>query len=219
MDANLLMVLVIVALLAIVGVTLLRRNRSKHLEERFGPEYRRTVHMTGNRSKAEAELLEREKRVKKLHIVPLAPQEAAHFRQQWDLLQARFVDNPKGVLAEADRLVCDLMQKRGYPMGDFERNAADISVDHPRVVEHYRAAHDIALRDHRGEADTEMLRQAVVHYRALFSDLLETGPAERATGERRETRERKPLFSREPIAAARDPRERDIRPNNPKERH
>jgi hypothetical protein len=217
MDPNLLIAIVIVALLAVVGVVLLRRNRSKHLEEKFGPEYRRAVHTLGGRGKAEAELAEREKRVKSLHIVPLAPQDAARFRDQWNELQARFVDNPKGVLAEADRLVCDLMQKRGYPMGDFQRNAADISVDHPRVVEHYRAAHDIALRDHRGEADTEMMRQAVVHYRALFADLLETGPAERID-ERRETRERKPLFSREPIAAARDPRDGDLRPNNPRER-
>jgi hypothetical protein len=217
MDPNLLIAVLVVALLVIAGIMLMRRNRSKHLEEKFGPEYRRAVHTLGGRSKAEAELAERERRVKKLNIVPLAPQEAARFREQWNLLQARFVDNPKGVLAEADRLVNDLMHKRGYPMGDFERNAADISVDHPRVVEHYRAAHDIALRDHRGEADTEMMRQAVVHYRALFADLLETGPAERVE-ERREVRERKPLFSREPIAAARDPRERDARPTNPRER-
>ncbi|MEO8654705.1 MAG: hypothetical protein ABI409_11335, partial [Ramlibacter sp.] len=97
------------------------------------------------------------------------------FGQEWKALQGRFVDNPKGVLVDADRLVRELMLKRGYPMGDFERRAADISVDHPSVVDHYRAAQAIALRDRRGEADTEELRKAVVHYRALFDDLLEVG--------------------------------------------
>jgi hypothetical protein len=111
--------------------------------------------------------------VEQLDIVPLAPAEAARFSESWRALQARFVDNPKGVLADADRLVRELMQKRGYPMGDFERRAGDISVHYPHVVDHYRAAHDIALRDSRGETDTEQQRQAVIHYRALFTDLLE----------------------------------------------
>jgi hypothetical protein len=116
----------------------------------------------------------------------LAPEEAARFSQAWKTLQGRFVDNPKGVLIEADQLVRELMQLRGYPMGDFERRAADISVDHPAVVDHYRAAQAIAMRDRRGEADTEELRRAVVHYRALFDELLEVDPGQRAPAKQME---------------------------------
>jgi len=103
----------------------------------------------------------------------LAPADATRFSLAWNALQGRFVDNPKGVVVQADQLVRELMLKRGYPMGDFERRAADISVDHPAVVEHYRAAQAIAARDERGEADTEELRRAVVHYRVLFDEMLE----------------------------------------------
>ncbi len=150
-----------------------RRKESVRLQQQFGPEYGRTVERLGNRAKAEAELAAREKRVERLNITPLAPADAARFSQAWSTLQGRFVDNPKGVVVQADQLVYELMQKRGYPMGDFERRAADISVDHPGVVANYRAARAIALRDGRGEADTEELRKAVVHYRALFDELLE----------------------------------------------
>jgi hypothetical protein len=171
--------LMIIALLAVAMWLHFRRHESQTLERRFGPEYGRTVEEMGSRPKAEAELKARQKRVEKLDIVPLAPAEAARFSDSWRSLQARFVDNPKGVLADADRLVRELMQKRGYPMGDFERRAADISVHHPSVVDHYRAAHDIALRDERGEVDTEGMRQAVIHYRALFGELLEVEPPKR----------------------------------------
>lgn len=150
-----------------------RRKESVRLQQQFGPEYGRTVERLGNRAKAEAELAAREKRVERLNITPLAPADAARFSQAWSTLQGRFVDNPKGVVVQADQLVYELMQKRGYPMGDFERRAADISVDHPGVVANYRAARAIALRDERGAADTEELRKAVVHYRALFDELLE----------------------------------------------
>jgi hypothetical protein len=171
---------VILALLA-VGVWLYTRKRqSDRLIQRFGPEYGRAVDEMGSRAKAESELRTREQRVEKLNIVPLAPADAARFSQDWKALQGRFVDNPKGVLMEADQLVRDLMGKRGYPMGDFDSRAADISVDHPAVVEHYRAAQAIALRDKRGEADTEELRKAVVHYRALFDELLEVSQGQRA---------------------------------------
>ncbi|HET6827308.1 MAG TPA: hypothetical protein VFH35_01420 [Ramlibacter sp.] len=173
MDANLFVALLVIALLAVAGWLLLRRRRSETLARQFGPEYEHAVSRTGSRSKAEAELLARRQRVSKLSIVPLAPAEAERFAQAWRSLQARFVDSPQGVLLEADQLVRELMQRRGYPMGDFETRAADVSVDHPGVVDHYRAAHAIALRDQRGEADTEALRQAIVHYRALFADLLE----------------------------------------------
>ncbi|HXE48254.1 MAG TPA: hypothetical protein VN663_07780 [Ramlibacter sp.] len=173
-------VVVILALLAVGAWLYTRKRQSDRLIQRFGPEYGRAVDEMGSRAKAESELRTREKRVEKLNLVPLAPAEAARFSQDWKALQGRFVDNPKGVLMEADQLVRDLMGKRGYPMGDFESRAADISVDHPAVVEHYRAAQAIALRDQRGEADTEEMRKGVVHYRALFDELLEVSLDERA---------------------------------------
>lgn len=171
-------ILALVLLAVAVGFILQRQQQSKRLRLRFGAEYDRAVGEFG-RTKAEAELRAREKRVEKLNVIPLAPADAARFTQAWSTLQGRFVDNPKGVVVEADHLVRELMLKRGYPMGDFERRAADISVDHPAVVENYRAAQAIAVRDERGEADTEELRKAVVHYRTLFDELLEGRPAKR----------------------------------------
>ena len=169
---------VAVALLALAAWFFFQKKKqSTRLQHRFGPEYTRTIDELGGRTKAEAELKAREKRVEDLTITALAPAEAARFSQAWNALQARFVDNPKGVVVQADQLVRELMLKRGYPMGDFERRAADISVDHPTVVEHYRAAQAIAARDERGEADTEELRKAVVHYRVLFDEMLEVREA------------------------------------------
>jgi hypothetical protein len=166
--------ILIIALFVIAFSSLSRRKKQTlRLQQRFGREYDRTVDEVGDRSKAESELKAREARVEQLTITPLAPPDAARFTQAWNALQNRFVDDPKGVVVQADQLVRELMLKRGYPMGDFERRAADISVDHPMVVEIYRAAQAIAVRDQRGEADTEELRKAVVHYRALFDELLE----------------------------------------------
>src|SRR6202521_5975228 len=165
---------VVIALLAFAAWFFSQKKKqSARLQNRFGPEYGRTVGELGGRTKAESELKAREKRVEHLTITPLAPAEAARFSQAWNALQGRFVDNPKGVVVQADELVRELMLKRGYPMGDFERRAADISVDHPGLVETYRAAQTIAVLNERGEADTETLRKAVVHYRALFDELLE----------------------------------------------
>jgi hypothetical protein len=165
---------VLIALLAIAAWFLSnKKKQSARLQQRFGAEYDRTVDDLGGRTKAESELKAREKRVEDLTIMPLAPAEAARFSQAWNALQGRFVDNPKSVVVQADQLVRELMLKRGYPMGDFDRRAADISVDHPAVVENYRAAQAIAARDGRGEADTEELRKAVVHYRVLFDEMLE----------------------------------------------
>jgi hypothetical protein len=165
----------VILLAAIVALFVTQRQkRSQRLQRRFGPEYGRAIDEAGSRTKAEAELEARERRVGQLTIIPLSPGDAARFTQAWTAMQGRFIDNPKGVVAEADRLVRELMMKRGYPMGDFERRAADISVDHPVVVDNYRAAQAIAVRDARGEADTEELRKAVVHYRTLFDELLET---------------------------------------------
>lgn len=174
MDENTMLIgILILAVIAVAAWMLMRRRQSEHLQKSFGPEYERAVDEHGDRAKAEAELLARKKRVQKMHLVPLAPAQAARFSDEWRTLQSRFIDNPKGVLSQADQLVSELMRQRGYPMGDFDSQAADISVDHPAVVHHYRAARDIAIADKRGEADTEALRQAVVHYRALFSELLE----------------------------------------------
>ena len=171
---------VVLALIAIGAWMYTRKKQSERLVQRFGPEYGRAVDDGGSRSKAESELRAREKRVEKLNIAPLSPGDAQRFSQDWKTLQGRFVDNPKGVLVEADLLVRELMEKRGYPMSDFERQAADISVDHPAVVDHYRAAQEIAARDKRGEADTEAMRQGIVHYRALFDELLEVRQEDRA---------------------------------------
>jgi hypothetical protein len=184
LDTQTLTVLAVVILaLVAVGIWLMyrRKQQSERLVQRFGPEYGRAVDQMGSRTKAEEELRAREKRVEKLRIAPLAPADAARFSQEWKTLQGRFVDNPKGVLLEADLLVRELMEKRGYPMGDFESRAADISVDHPAVVDHYRQAQAIAMRDRRGEADTEEMRKAVVHYRALFDELLEVRQDEPTT--------------------------------------
>jgi hypothetical protein len=173
-------VVLIVAVGAIVAWVVMQRQRTQRLQQRFGPEYTRTVDEFGGRTRAEAELTRREQRVARLNITPLAPADAARFSQAWNALQSRFIDNPKGVVGQADHLVRELMVKRGYPMGDFERRAADISVDHPGVVTTYRAAQAIAVREDRGEADTEELRQAVVHYRTLFDELLEVKPTSTA---------------------------------------
>jgi len=177
---------VVVALLIALGAWLqYQKKQSQRLEKRFGSEYGRAVDALGSRAKAESELKMREERVEHLNIVPLQPAEAVRFNQSWKLLQGGFVDNPKGVVVQADQLVRELLLKRGYPMGDFERRAADISVDHPGVVSNYRAAQAIAARDQRGETNTEDLRKAVVHFRALFDELLEVGAVQQATLPRR----------------------------------
>jgi hypothetical protein len=175
-------VVVAVILVALAAVAWLvtrerRRKQSLRLRQRFGPEYSRVITERGDRAKAEAELLAREKRVEHLKLVSLSTEEAAKYGQDWGVLQTRFVDNPRGVVVEADRLVRDLMVRCGYPMADFERRAADISVDHPTVVEAYRSARAIAERDQQGQASTEDLRKAVVFYRTLFDELLEVGHA------------------------------------------
>ena len=170
---GILVALIVMAMVAGAAWLHHRRSQSQRLEQRFGSEYHHMLDQVGDRAKAEAELRERERRVGKLDIVPLAPAAAQRFHEQWQDLQARFVDSPQGTLADADRLVRELMLQRGYPMGDFERRAADISVDHPQVVSNYRTAHEIALRSRDGASTTEDLRKAVIHYRALFAELLE----------------------------------------------
>jgi hypothetical protein len=175
-DPILLWVLVAIAILTVGTVAWLelRKRRSGRLRERFGPEYDRAVETEGDVRRAESALEARARRVKKLHIRPLVSDDAMRFRRAWKDVQTRFVDDPRGAVTEADRLVGEVMTARGYPVGDFEQQVADISVDHPDVVINYRAARDIAVLHERGEAGTEDLRQAMVHYRGLFQDLLET---------------------------------------------
>jgi hypothetical protein len=165
-------IVLIVAGLIIAEILSSRRRRSEHLKDRFGREYDRTVEATGDRSKAEADLEGREKRVEKLHIRPLEPNERREFLDRWTEVQTRFVDDPPRAVAFADALLGDAMKARGYPVSDFDQRAGNISVDHPVVVEHYHKAHDIAVRHGRGQASTEDLRQAMIHYRALFDNLV-----------------------------------------------
>jgi hypothetical protein len=164
--------ILIVAVLAVMYVRK-RRNTTTDLRQRFGPEYERAVREHGSERKAEARLADREKRVEKLTIRDLDPSERERFVERWGSVQSRFVDSPKGAVAEADDLVSSLMKTRGYPVSDFDQRAADISVDHPRVVENYRSAHEIALRVGKNEATTEDLRTAMIHYRSLFEELVQ----------------------------------------------
>jgi FtsZ-interacting cell division protein ZipA len=176
---NAVVIVLIVALVAAIGVAVwlyMQRRRSETLRSDFGPEYDRALHDHPNQRAAEHELEQRRERVEHLNIQPLPAAERDRFAERWQSVQAQFVDDPNGATREADHLVGEVMQTRGYPVGDFEQRAADVSVNHPRVVEHYRAAHAIALRNERNNVegvDTEELRQALVHYRALFEDLLE----------------------------------------------
>lgn len=172
MDNNLLILLAIVAIVIVGGLMIYNRRRSDHLRERFGSEYERQVEEVGSRSKAEADLAEREKRVSKLTIVPLSPADQDRFLDRWTKVQATFVDDPERSIDYADALLAEVMTARGYPISDFDQRAGDISVDHPNVVQHYRAGHDIAVRHSQGKASTDDLRQALIHYRALFEELV-----------------------------------------------
>jgi hypothetical protein len=169
-------VVLVVAVLAWLYVRR-RRTTTAELRQRFGPEYEQAVREHGSERRAEAQLANREKRVEKLNIRNLDPTERERFSGQWHSLQSRFVDDPKGAVTEADELVSSLMQTRGYPVADFNQRAADISVDHPRVVANYRSAHEIALRLGKGEASTEDLRTATIHYRSLFEELVQVPTA------------------------------------------
>jgi len=168
----------VVVLLAIWAMAQSRkRRRTSELQEGFGPEYDRTVEESGSRRKAESELTEREKRREELDIQPLAPGARDRFAGRWSTVQERFVDDPKAAVSDAHVLVVEVMGERGYPTDDFEQRAADVSVDHPHVVENYRSAYEISERSRNDGVETEDLRQAMVHYRALFDELLETAPA------------------------------------------
>jgi hypothetical protein len=169
MSTSLLVVLLVVVV-AVVAVALLRTRRTQKLKSRFGPEYGRAVEQAGKKSLAEAKLEKLEKRVQGFNLSPLSPAACAQFVAEWQKIQSRFVDDPKDALLEADQLIQKMMAAQGYPMADFEQRSLDISVDHPLVVEHYRAGHEIALRHAQGRASTEDMRQAMLHYRTLFNE-------------------------------------------------
>jgi FtsZ-interacting cell division protein ZipA len=179
--ATLVIIVLAIALVAVVGWIMYDRRRSEGLKSRFGPEYGRVVEEADDRRAAESELEARQRRVDKLDIRPLPQDERDRYAAEWKTVQAQFVDEPAAAISEADRLIGDVMQAQGYPVADFEQRAADVSVDHPGVVEHYRAAHAIAITEAEPDASTttEDLRQAMVHYRALFEDLLGMGKSER----------------------------------------
>ncbi|NYF54874.1 hypothetical protein [Micromonospora purpureochromogenes] len=167
-----LIVLVVVALVAAAVVA----GRRRALKRRFGPEYDRAVAEQDSRGAAERELRDRERRHAELELTPLDPESRARYAAAWEELQVRFVDSPGETVGDADELVSRLIAERGYPTGDFSDQIAHLSVDHARTLTHYRDAHEIRVRNERGEASTEELRQAVVHYRALFADLLGEEP-------------------------------------------
>src|SRR5260370_5392227 len=164
---------VVIMVAGIATLLFFRKRRTEKLRNKFGgAEYARAVKEGGNRRQAEAGLEQRTERVESFHVRPLAPGDRARFVDSWRKIQSRFVDGPAGAVTEADQLLGDVLATRGYPVSDFEQRAADISVDHPRVLENYRTAHEIALRQTKGQANTEDLRQAMIHYRTLFEELV-----------------------------------------------
>lgn len=176
MDKTTIIVIAAVLIILIVaGLLLTKRRRSERLQSQFGPEYERAVRETGDKGKAEAELHDRRKRVEKLDIRPLDREQRQRFTTEWEKVQADFVDDPEQSIRGADILLQDVMTARGYPVKNFEQVAADISVDHPAVVQHFRTAHEIAVRHERGHADTEDLRKAMINYRELFDELVSDG--------------------------------------------
>jgi hypothetical protein len=170
-----LVIVIGVVLIGIVGIAsavFLRKHKTERLQTRFGPEYTRAVEESGGRGKAEAALEQRQKRVEGFAIRPLAASDRERYMASWHTVQAEFVDDPKKSVTQADQLLGDVMSTRGYSVSDFEQRSADISVDHPLVVENYRAAHEIAVRHANGRASTEDLRQAMILYRTLFDELV-----------------------------------------------
>ena len=177
--------IVVAAIVVVLAVWMLfSRRKTAALRARFGPEYDHAVHEFGNQAKAEDALAARQRRIANVQIRSLSTEERNRFAAQWHEAQARFVDDPPASIQEADRLVNEVMNARGYPMAEFEGRAEDISVDHPHVVRNYRAAHEIALLRDRGEASTEDLRKALVYYRDLFDELLEAHVAAGPRGAR-----------------------------------
>ena len=171
-------VIILTAVAVVLIVALIwwvaKQRRRHELQDRFGDEYEVVIEEQGSRREAERELAARQDRHEQLNIQPLDPQRRQYYTEQWRVTQARFVDEPDAAFEEADRLVADVMVERGYPVGDVDRQMADLSVEHSDVLSHYREAHDIAQAPTEGRTTTtEDLRRGMVHYRALFSALLE----------------------------------------------
>jgi hypothetical protein len=169
-------VLLLLVTAAAIAPAFVNRRRSQRLHEQFGPEYEHTVQALGDEKKAQIELVERQKHVEALDIRSLTPQERARYLADWNAVQSKFVDDPGQAIVDADRLIVEVMVLRAYPVADFEQRAADISVNYPDLVTHYRAARVIALRNEQHLANTEELRQAMIYYHSLFEELLETEP-------------------------------------------
>jgi len=183
MSPTLTIVLIIVVLVIIAAIVYgVQAGRRKKLQSTFGPEYDRVVADTGNRTEAEKELREREKRHAELELKELSPESQQRYRAAWEEVQIQFVDNPSAAVGTADELVTRLITERGYPTAEYDERLADLSVEHASTLEHYREAHKISERNTAGEATTEDLRQALVHYRALFADLLGTDPVPTTPG-------------------------------------
>jgi hypothetical protein len=163
----------VVAAVLVAAARLTSRSKSRRLKRHYGPEYEHLVTEAGDRKAAEKELAAREQHRDKLDIVALTPSALAHFTNHWQQVQTAFVDDPASAVGAADRLVTEVMREKGYPVDDFEQREADISVDHPAIVENYRVAHGIHLAQQNGGVDTEKQREAFVHYRALFERLLD----------------------------------------------
>jgi cytoskeletal protein RodZ len=166
-------ILVAVVIVVLLAVLLAQRRRTQRLQQQFGPEYQRTVARAGDQRTAESDLAAREQRRRELDIVALEPAARARYLEAWRATQGRFVDDPAAATREADVLVARVMRDRGYPVDDFDQQAADVSVDHPQVAENYRAAHAVFQANEQGLASTDDLRQAFVHYRSLFAQLLD----------------------------------------------
>jgi len=163
-----------IAAIAFAAIMIYQRKKTRKLRVKFGPEYDRLVQQEGSARRGEAILESRQKRVEKFDIKPLTHEDADRFAADWRAAQERFVDNPRRAVADADRLINEALRLRGYPVGDFEQQAADVSVEHARVVEDYRSAHKVAMEDAQGQATTEDLRLAMQHYRNLFEHVLGT---------------------------------------------
>jgi FtsZ-interacting cell division protein ZipA len=177
-STQIIIVVLVAAVVALLAWWLWKRRTREELQKQFGPEYQRTVDKLGDRGKAEDDLEKRRERVKKLEIRPLSEEERRRFAGEWQRVQARFVDDPGGAIADAHSLVTEVMKSRGYPIADIPQREADLSVAVPAVVDRYRQAREIAERNKRGQASTEDLRNAMVHYRSLFEALLEAGDVE-----------------------------------------
>jgi hypothetical protein len=203
-------IIIALAVLVVVigGALFAQRRRSQQMRARYGAEYVAAVDELGDHRKAEAELRRREKRVESFDVRPLTQEEIDRYARRWRTVQADFVDDPGAAIAQADELIGEAMHARGYPVTDFEQRAADLSVEHPKLVSDYRIAHEVALRHRRGEAGTEDLRRAMLHYRDLFAEVVELPQPSRPAPEPRS-------FAEEPdheqSARARDETRRERR--------